>query len=322
MTAACSYRCYGTNIRSTWPLPLTHSADANSPDIELLEAPATFFETIGSRFAMRLDASDWFQHVHLPDGSDYLRWTGLFDFLVSGDGHRIWGHALPGGSLERLQTYLMGQVVSMAMVKQGIEPLHATAVVIDGQAVAFLGDSGFGKSTLGAAFVKAGFTILTDDLLVIERKERQFMAHPGPARLKLMPESADVLLPGHGASVTMNPATAKLVLSLGNRQAWRSPAPTDSLYILAAPDPTACVQTPEIRHLSRRDACISLVRNTFNTVIQGPARQARQFKMATELAASLEIRSLVYPRGLQRISEVVDAIVADVRHPDRCTVAA
>lgn len=307
------YRSYGFQVRSSWPLSLRVDSGPCSPDIELLKASAGFFEKITGELASQLTESRWFQCFRLADGSHYMRWTGLFEFLVSADGHRIWGHALPGGTLERLQTYLLGQVISMALVKQGVEPLHATAVVVDGQAVAFLGNTGYGKSTLGAAFMRAGFAVLTDDLLVIVKSRGQFMAQPGPARIKLFPESAEALLPEPISGATMNPDTPKLILPLDERQAWSNSAPIRTLYLLSEPNAESPSYEIEIRRPSRRAACIALVKNTFNTVIQGPDRQARQFNTATELAAGLDIKSLTYARDLGRISQVVDAVLADVR---------
>ena len=271
---------------------------------------------------MQPDDSKWFQCFQLSSGAHYMRWAGLFEFLVSADGHSIWGHSLPAGTLERLQTYLMGQVISMALVKQGIEPLHATVVVVDGEAIGFLGDSGFGKSTLGAAFLEAGFTILTDDLLVIEINGLDFIAQPGPARVKLFPEPAELLLPGQSEGATMNPTTPKLVLPLIDSQTWSKAAPINNLFVLNAPDNDTPTDEVVICRLSRRQACIKLVENTFNTVIQGPARQLQQFDMATELAAGLQINSLAYARDLSKISRVVDAVLADVRQNDRTFVVA
>ena len=316
------YRAYGFQIQSSWSLPLRTDSGTLPPDIDLLEASAGFFEQITSELASQLTEARWFQSVRLADGSHYMRWTGLFEFLVSADGHRIWGHALPRGTLERLQPYLLGQVVAVALVKQGIEPLHATVVVVDGEAVAFLGNTGYGKSTLGAAFIKAGFTILTDDLLVIAKSGQHFIAQPGPARIKLFPEPAEALLPGPISGVTMNSSTPKLILPLDELQAWPNAAPIKTLYLLGAPDSAPPGGEVEIRQPSRRAACIGLVENTLCTFIQGLARQAQQFNAATELAAGLDIKSLTYARDLARISHVVDAVLADLRHPVDLRVAA
>ncbi|PYT92309.1 MAG: hypothetical protein DMG36_15620 [Acidobacteria bacterium] len=84
--------------------------------------------------------TDWFHYAPLEDGSDYLRWTGLFEFLISADGRRIAARTLTDISQEAFQTYLLGQVLSFALLKQGIESLHSTVVAVDGGAVAILGD--------------------------------------------------------------------------------------------------------------------------------------------------------------------------------------
>ena len=96
----------------------------------------------------------------------------------------------PPTPTESFQVYLLGQALSFALLKLGFEPLHATAVVVDGRAVALLGESGSGKSTLAAAFVDAGFQMLTDDVLMVHECRGEAMAYPGPARLKLFPKVA------------------------------------------------------------------------------------------------------------------------------------
>ena len=94
-----------------------------------------------------------------------------------------------------------------------------------GSAVAFLGDSGFGKSTLAAALLRKGYPLLTDDVMVLSFKGQDVLAHPSLARIKLTPESADEVFPGR-RSINMNNFTPKLILPL---QAWEhvsSPVPS------------------------------------------------------------------------------------------------
>src|SRR5206468_10962716 len=99
---------------------------------------------------------------------------------ISADGCFIAGRFFRENSIEAFRTYLLGQVISYALLKQGIEPLHATVPVIDGMAVALLGNSGYGKSTMGAAFLQVGARLLTDDLLVLRKQGDNWIAHPGP----------------------------------------------------------------------------------------------------------------------------------------------
>src|SRR5205085_11291512 len=93
------------------------------------------------------------------------------------------------------------------------EPLHATVVTKDGNGLALVGDSGYGKSTLAAAFLRAGYRLLTDDLLVLHGTATGFEAQPALPRLKLFPRPARALLPLRARS-RMNAATPTTVYAL------------------------------------------------------------------------------------------------------------
>jgi serine kinase of HPr protein (carbohydrate metabolism regulator) len=62
----------------------------------------------------------------------------------------------------------LNQVLPLALSRQGKLVLHGSAVDIGGQGVAFLGESGRGKSTLAASFATEGTRFLTDDGLLLE----------------------------------------------------------------------------------------------------------------------------------------------------------
>src|SRR5205823_339252 len=129
-------------------------------------SPAMFSQAIGGLDLQ--SRSDWYHYAHLEDRSSYVRWIGLGEFLVSSDGRRITCAPAPESSIESFQVYLLGQALSFALVKRGFEPLHATAIAVDGEAIALLGKSGFGKSTLAACFLAADHRLLTDDLLLLQ----------------------------------------------------------------------------------------------------------------------------------------------------------
>src|SRR5207244_980556 len=71
---------------------------------------------------------------------------------------------------------------------------------VDDESVGFLGDAGYGKSSLAAAFLAIGCRLVTDDLLVLEERVDGFYAHPGPPRIKLTPTVLVNTLGGEGVS--------------------------------------------------------------------------------------------------------------------------
>lgn len=304
------YQLYGVSLQSHWPLPWGQE-QRPGPRLELRPGTAAFFSRLPQWGRPPGRGEAWFHHAHLPDDSLYLRWSDLFEFHISADGRRIVGRPLNGISREAFQTYLVSQVLSFALLRQGIEPLHSTTVVVNGEAVALLGDCGYGKSSLGAAFLRAGHRLLTDDLLVVKEEKGRFLAQPGPPRLKLFPEVARAVLGKEPAGVPMNPQTPKLVLSLTSGEAATSPAPLRGFYLLPAAG--AARHQISLRRLRPRQAFLALVANTFNPVITESKRLARQFQTAARLAEALPVKALSYPRGLEQLPAVVAAVERDLR---------
>ena len=306
------YSLYGLCLRSEWPLPCPEAAESCLAHVELFEAQPSFFLK-ASRGIKKLCSEDrWHQFVRLSDSSDYLRWSGLFEFLVSPDGHRIAGRPLDHASRDMFHAHLLGQVLSFALIKLGIEPVHATAVVIDGSTVAFIGDSGYGKSTLAAAFLLAGHPLLTDDLLVVREKSDSFVAYSGPSRIKLFPETAKAFLGKQVSGVPMNPYSRKLVIPLGSTQSSQAPAPLRAIYMLSPQAAKSRGKRVTIRKRSQRQAFLALTANTFNTKVTTSDRLAQQFALAARLSSKVPVKSLVYPRNIGRLSEVVEAVRADL----------
>jgi hypothetical protein len=248
--------------------------------------------------------------VPLPDGSRYLRWTGVFEFLILRDGRAVVCRPLGTQGPRAFHTHL-GPSLSFALINLGIEPLHSTTLVIGGQAVALMGDCGYGKSSLGASFVKAGHRLLTDDLLVISRANGEFLAHAGVPRVKLFPAIAKRIFGARVRGLRLRPLTPKLIIPFDQTRAARTPSPLKAIYMLTPPGkrmPRGVV----IRRLSPRRAFLEIVRNTFNMAVDERTRLQRQFALATQLALRVPVKSLSYPREFRMLSAAREAIIADL----------
>ena len=317
MTGSRSSCIYGLQVSSSWPLPGPPVPITGDPDVELFEgSPAVFLGAPPPPANPK--PRDWFHQSQFLDGSTYLRWTDLFDFVISPDGKRVACRPLARASQEAFQSYLLSTVLSFSLLKQGLEPLHATAAVVQGGAVAFLGDCGFGKSTLGAEFLRAGYKLLTDDVLVLRRTGRSYSASPGPPRVKLFPRVARKLLGKRVKGVPMNPLTPKLILRLGVSEFHDQPVPLRALYLLTpervngAPRSRISLRTP-----SQRNATLKLLGATFNDMVLEPERLTRQMRLVAEVAARVPVKVLSYPRRLDALSAVRARILADLARSDR-----
>ncbi len=311
-TGRRAYQVYGLRIRSVIPLPCLAPVSPGPVEAELVNGSASLFSRVYRATSITPNGPPWFQHARLSDGSDYLRWSGLFEFLISADGRRITCRPFDGAALEAFQSYLLGQVLSFALLRRGIEPLHSTAVVVNGGAVGFVGDSGYGKSTLGAAFLRAGHPLLTDDLLVVKEEDRGFYAYPGPSRIKLFPEIAKSLLGDRVEGTPMNNLTPKLIIPLARHRSHHAAAPLKAIYVLTQPGAGSRCKRVTIRRVSQRRAFLELLKNTFNRVIIEPVRLHHQFLLNTRVASKVPIKLLSYPRILASLPSVCEAILSDL----------
>jgi hypothetical protein len=315
------YCLHGITLRSEIPLALPEGPAWGLTHVQLRSAGGSYFAEATRDARFEQPDSSWYRHCCLPDRSSYVRWDGIGEFLVSADGSTIECRRSEGAAAESFQIYLLGQVLSFALVRRGFEPLHATAVVIDGEAVVFLGESGFGKSTLAACFLEAGHQMLTDDLLVLRERAGRILAHPGPPRIKLFPKPARTFLGDATVGTPMNAGTPKLVLPLEGWQSCADTVPVRTIYALASPRSVSRIERIRIERLSPRAAFIELTKNTFNYRVLDTDRLQRQFTETASLVAAAHVKKVFYARALSLLPAVRDAILSDCRTCEAVSLA-
>lgn len=151
--------------------------------LELVE-PRTIDQAWPDSGARRLLAEDLGQGLertidHHPEIGYRLFARGFGLALVSPDG-RLVRCAPPDLAPWRWQRFLVGRVLPWAAILSGLEAFHAGAVAVGGKAIALVGPSGAGKTSLVARLVLAGAGFLTDDVLALDRaSDGALRAHPG-----------------------------------------------------------------------------------------------------------------------------------------------
>lgn len=311
-TSRAVYRLYGVLLQSSLKLPCQSAPPNSRPDVWLKLGDPTRFAL--ARREIGPSSRTWFSCKRLKDGCTYLRWTGLFEFLVSPDGRHIHYHRLEHATRESLAVYLLGQVLSFALLAFGRDPLHGTVVATKGKAVAIVGNCGDGKSTLAAAMLARGCRVVTDDVIALDGETGGWCVQPGVPRLKLFPSVARKLL-GYRGGATMNKGTSKLVLPLGPDQSIGRPMPLAAIYVLSDPRahrPSRALEPVTLERLSGSEAFLEVIRAAFNVMVLRRERLANQFAFAARLAAEVPMRRLTYPRRLTLLPTVCDTLLADL----------
>lgn len=254
------------------------------------------------------DGAFWMQFFR--QGAGYLlRFPELADFEVSADGRGVQSWPAPGVPSSTVEHLYLNQVMPLVLSRQGKLVLHGSAVDIGGQGVAFIGDSGRGKSTLAASFATGGTRFLTDDGLRLDWTDDSCMILPSHPSIRLWEDSQDALI---GASTEMAPAvsfTAKARFLAGAGIAFCDEArPLRRIFFLGEGNALA----PTIEPLHPAETLIELVKHSFLLDIEARDMLARHFDDISRLAALPIFFLLDYPRSYEALSMVRQAIVLNV----------
>lgn len=212
-------------------------------------------------------------------------------------------HALPDWYWQR---FLVGQVLPLAALQHGLEPLHASAVEIDGRALLCLGASGAGKTSTALHMVALGAQLLTDDVVATEVNGQGVLAHPGAALVSVdraeLHRLASVSTIGGWTRLGIQEGEVRLVTE---RRA-ADPVRVSGLYIL--------VRDGRAGKLSITDLpgspTTSLLGATFNAYVREGKRLLVQLEVCGELAETASVRRVSVP-SRAGASDVARAVMAD-----------
>ena len=82
-------------------------------------------------------------------------------------GQRVTVTPHHSASERKIVLFLLGSVIGIICHQRRLMPLHASAILVNGRAIAFCGHSGIGKSTLVSHLAARGHAMLCDDVCVV-----------------------------------------------------------------------------------------------------------------------------------------------------------
>lgn len=240
-----------------------------------------------------------------PEGY-LLRFPGVADFELTDNGRHVLAWPGKSASDSAIEHALLNQVLPLALSLQGEVALHASAVAIRLGSVAFIGESGRGKSTLAASFARQGMSLLTDDGVHLTAESGCWHVQPGPRLLRLREDSRNAILAGGPRGGERVSKGAKLRISGGQSLRYgRSPVVLLHAYFLG----DGAAEEVEITRLSARDAFVELMRNSFVLDVEDRQALSGHFERLSRLALLPVFSRLDYPRRFEALAEVREAIL-------------
>lgn len=246
---------------------------------------------------------------HVADGY-LLRFPGMVDFQVFSSCDRVRYFPLQELPGETLRHLLLDQVIPRVLGQQARFILHASAVRFPGEkAIAFVGDTGWGKSTLAASYFRKHAQLVSDDCLLFEPAGDEVLVIPNYSGLRLNDDSTDALFESHdGFSLVSHYSSKKrLVLHAGN-EGNDDTIPLGAVFVLSDPEKE---RADEIRvdRIRGMDEMISIIKQQFLLDVTDQEIITKQFNNAREIVDRVPLLfNLSYPRGYQYLERVHEAI--------------
>ena len=318
-----AYRAYGLTLCSNTPVSALRQERTDPKRYDLVVSLGP--ETDWVREARRLPS-----HLEQPRPGEIERDNSPFTLTSFGSGEffelaygdealffvdaaakRLWGTCLPPLTHEDVATYLLGPVMGFVLRRRNVLALHASAVCVGGQVLAFCGESQAGKSTTAAALALRGIPVLCEDITPFVEEDGRFQVEPGYPRVCLWPDAVEKLLGARDALPRLTPSWEKFFLPLDGRNAkFEEQRRVVRAVYLFAPR-VAEADAPRIEAISTREALLDLVQNTYMNWLLDRRQRAAEFDALSKLVTRVPVRRIVPHLDPGRIGALCELIVAD-----------
>jgi hypothetical protein len=219
-----------------------------------------------------------------------LQVEAIGEFTVGPQGESVGWRRQENNHHQAFFETLLGPPLILSLALRGTWCLHASAVARHGRAIAFMGDSGRGKSTLAAFLadeIDGGWQRIADDILPITA---------GPA------------------GVTASPHFPQLKLPLKARPSPDLPAqiPLAAIYLLERPSPEDDNQAAvRIEPLNRYRATLALIGHTVAARLFDKSLLACHTHFCAD--AAVPVHRLTYPHRYDLLPQIAALIAEESR---------
>jgi hypothetical protein len=211
---------------------------------------------------------------------------------------------------------LASRVAILLLRELGIPSLHTSAVVTNHGALAFLGTHGQGKSTMAAAFLRRGASLLADDVLPLRSVGGEVHGGPSIPLMKLWIDSVKSTLELHEDLPNLSDFIEKKLLALDGQYPFsRRSVALRALYLLDRYDPIARGRHDvTLRPMSGQERLAALMEHTSDRGLLRPADMAKMLPLYSRLGSQARVYQLDYPDGYEYQDDACSAIVANLEH--------
>ncbi len=316
------YSVYGLVVEANAPLAGVPLADAGDPpdvrvtfDEDKARIPAPEAERRAWYTSSEVDAAGtpW---LTVSRGADYCFVYGEgARFTVALDGSTITATWWPPLQEADAVSFVLGPLLAFVLRLRGVVPLHASGVVVDGEALLFTGPPGAGKSSTVAALGALGHQVLSDDVVPLGLQGAHVMASPGFPRVSVWDDTAlAVMGSGTPSLPRWSESYPKRCLDFldGALRFFPQHAPVVRIYVL---EPRGGDSPLEIRPLRPRDALVALSTNTFGGYLLDREMLAHEFAFLGRVVQGVPVWALRFSEHLNGLQSACERLARADKEP-------
>lgn len=290
------YRLYGLVVASDLSLPELIAVENELPDISIRFAKVPQQGLVDGRQLGPF-------HYAAP-GKLWLYIPKIARFMVLG-GNEILIDPLSGVDEDSLRVFLLGSCIGALLMQRNFLVLRGCAIRFGNHSLLCLGDSAAGKSTLAAALMRRGHSLLSDDIVAIDRENH---AIPGFPHIKLWRNVVDMMEISTAPLRRVRANIEKYQLPL-NEHFHPTRLPIRWIYILQ----THARPEFSLESISGIERFTVLHNNCYRpSYLDGMNLTAGQLQPCANLAGKIQIKSLHRPLHPLRVDELVDFMLEDI----------
>lgn len=308
------YLAYGLSIKSCLPLPELSAGRGKEPAVGMEYGPEAAISTerdpdiivvYGSISEPPVELSSAEHHAWAVPGGLCLYWQGI-GIIALLHGNEIKLDLVPEVEESRLRLFILGVAIAVLLHQRGLLVLHASAVAVNGKAAVFLGNKGWGKSTMAAALAMRGHSVISDDVVALGRDESgRPTLLPAFPQIKLWPNSVKAL----GG----NPEELPRLSTLFDKRHYdvsaqfaRTPLPLERIFLLDIGE------TVKVGSVQAQDAIVELIRHSYSarfaTHLLSGKEGGRHLLQCSALARCVPVCRLERPVDLALLPNVADLV--------------
>ncbi len=290
------YRAFGLRIISEMEIPELRPSAFNDHDVEIImgRVPDSIGEVKG-RGVLYEARPDTFL-FRLPSVAAY--------YVENGKSITI--ERMNDSTDDEVRLFLLGSAFGALIHQRGLLAFHGSTVTKEGKALVIAGTSGAGKSTLAAYLLKKGFSLVGDDISVLDVIDGKPIVYPGIPHLKLWEDVLKKMGQKPEKSLKVRPQLLKYRLPVDQAAEKEEAVSLDKIIILGTKN-TEGFEQKEIKGMEK----FNLIKdNTYRfQFVDALGTASSHFTLCSKLAAVVRVYSLKRPSTPLMPGELADFVV-------------